>query len=306
MSSSSKTRSKRSPSTKVKKNATKTSNSETKKNTTKKKTATTKTAKTEKTRTVAKSVEKPPTESTLQINNTKVEKTLTTIERLGNQTFALSPFSQYYDDWLINLRQTVTEFEINANVEIDENFTEKREQTLLDIQTTLAKLRIQESVLSEGENTLLKVKQNLEELDADYAKKKHESANKHNINTEQLTIQIKTLENDIATREKAKFSFFQFNAKKAATKKLEQAKQSLKETKNQLETALENFTLEQNKLHDDYIAKKQELKTKSDTLRKETEQLEIDTSIEARKATCTHLNNIISELVKHQTAKSSI
>jgi hypothetical protein len=305
MSSSSKTRSKPRSSTKAKKSTAKTTSRKAKKSTIKKKptTATTKTAKTGKAITVSKSVKEKPAEPTLQNNNPIVEKTLTSIERLGNQTFAISPFSQYYEDWLINLRQTVKVFETGSNVKIDKNFTEKCEQTLLDIQTTLTKLRTQESALAENEKNLLKVKQDIKDLEADYTKKKHELNNKHNTNTEQLTAQIKTFENDMETQRKTKISFFQFSAKKAAAQKLEQTKQSLKETRTQLETTSQNFTVEQNNLQDNYTTKKQELSTKSDTLQKETEQLEIDTSRKARKETCTHLNNIINEQIKHQNSK---
>ena len=44
-----------------------------------------------------------------------VEKTLGSLSKLGNQIFALSPFSQYFDDWLVNLRQIISEFESNPS-----------------------------------------------------------------------------------------------------------------------------------------------------------------------------------------------
>src|SRR3972149_4705485 len=75
------------------------------------------------------------------------EKTVASIERLGNQTFALSPFSQYYDDWLVNLRQVVAEFEASPKVKADEAFTKEREQAFLDIQAALAEKRLQENNL---------------------------------------------------------------------------------------------------------------------------------------------------------------
>jgi hypothetical protein len=306
MSTSSKTGSKPKSNTKTKKSTTtKAASSKTKKSATtiKKKTtatSTTKKVKAEKAKTVTKSVKEKPADSTLQNVNAKVEKILAIIERLGNQIFALSPFSQYYDDWLINLQQTVKEIETDSNIKIDKNFTEQLEQALLDIQTTFTKLRTQKSAIAEDEKTLLKVKQDLKELEADYTKKKHELNNKHNMDTEQLTIKIKTLENDIETQSKVKIGFFQFSAKKAAARKREQTKQNLKEARIQLEAAPQDLTLEQKKLQDSYTTKKQELSTKADTLQKETEQNEIDASKEARKEICTRLNNIINEQIKHQ------
>ena len=205
MSSSSKTNSKPKASTKTKKSATKSTSSKTKESTSKKK-STTKKATTGKTRTVTKSVKEKPVKSITQDNNSViVEKTLISIERLGDQTFALSPFSQYYDDWLVNLRRTVAEFEADSNVKNDEDFTKQNEQALSDIQATLTKLRTQEATFAEDEKTLFKTKQDLKGLDADYIKKKHELNNKHDIDTEHLTTQIKTLENDIENQVKIKF-----------------------------------------------------------------------------------------------------
>ena len=49
------------------------------------------------------------TEETPQASPQEVaERTLSSVNRLGNQVFALSPFSQYFDDWLVNLRQVVS------------------------------------------------------------------------------------------------------------------------------------------------------------------------------------------------------
>ncbi|MDR2707240.1 MAG: hypothetical protein LBB87_00615 [Nitrososphaerota archaeon] len=299
MSASSKTGSKPRSTTKTKKTTTKSATNKVKKSTTKKKaTAKSKTVKTGKTRTVAKSVKEKQVKSTLQINDAIVEKTLASIERLGEQTFAFSPFSQYYDDWLLNLRQAVAEFGTCSNVKVNESFSEKCEQVLSDIHATLTDICTQESALGKVESELLKVKQDLEELESDYAKQKQELSSKQNAEIEQLTVQIKTFENDIESQGKVKFGFFQFNAKKVAAKKLEQTKQSLKEAKTQLETASQNSTAEQSKLQDDYETKKQELTTKSDALRKETETLEIDISKEVRKETCTRLTNILNEQIK--------
>ncbi|MCL1977997.1 MAG: hypothetical protein FWG55_07870 [Candidatus Bathyarchaeota archaeon] len=251
--------------------------------------------KTKKSKASAKYLNEETAEPTLQ---DIIEKTRVSIERLGNQTFALSPFSQYYDDWLINLRQAVSRFETSPIVKVDEIFTKERDQAFLDIQTVLAERRMQESTLSEAEKALYIINHDLGDADADYAEKNQELSSKRNSDIRRLTAQVKTLEEDMANQEKLKFSVFQFGAKKTATKKLEQTQQALTSAKNQLEMTLQNFTLEQDKLHDNYVAKKQELSTKSDALHKEIEQLEIDTSIEARKEICTHLNNTINELIK--------
>lgn len=227
-----------------------------------------------------------------------IGKTLLSIERLGNQVFALSPFSQYYNDWLINLRQVVSEFEAFLDITPDEVFVKEREQAFLDVQSALANHRIQEEAVSEAEKTLYTLNQELRSIETDYAKNSQVLNNKRNIDTQQLTNQIKTLEEDLSNQEGVKFGVFQFGAKKAATKKIEQTQQNILAAKKQLETITQNFTTEHTQLHENYVAKKQEIATKSDALHKTIEQLEVDTSIETRKNTCTHLNNTINELIK--------
>ena len=67
-----------------------------------------------------------------------VEKTLGGLSKLGNQVFALSPFSQYFDDWLANLRQIISEFESNSAINVDEQFVKERSQIFLDVEGALA------------------------------------------------------------------------------------------------------------------------------------------------------------------------
>lgn len=67
-----------------------------------------------------------------------LEKTLGVLSKLGSQIFALSPFSQYFDDWLLNLGQTISEFESNPTIQVDEQFVKERSQIFRDIEGALA------------------------------------------------------------------------------------------------------------------------------------------------------------------------
>jgi uncharacterized phage infection (PIP) family protein YhgE len=157
--------------------------------------------------------------------------------------------------------------------------------------------------LSESEKTLRDVNHELGDADADYAEKTRGLSNKRNADVQRLTTRVKALEEDVANQEKLKFGFFQFGAKKEAAKRLQQSQQELAAAKTQMEVTLQNFTLEQDKLHDSYVAKKQELSAKSDSLRRELEQLETDTSIEVRKEVCASLSKAVNELVQRLPAQ---
>jgi len=225
-----------------------------------------------------------------------IEKTLNNLNRLGNQVFALSPFSQYYDDWLITLRQIVFEFESNPAITVDEQFTKQRAQIFLDVEATLAEIRLQESTISAEAKELADDNHLLMETDKEYAEKTRELNNRRNSEIQQLTNKIGDLENDINTQEQIKISFFKPMARSKAREKLSQTQRDLNSAKNELEVTLQTYNVEQEKLHDNYEKKKEEISERVEQLQKELEKLEIDTSVGARQAACTALSNSISVL----------
>jgi chromosome segregation ATPase len=225
-----------------------------------------------------------------------LEKTLASLARLGNQVFALSPFSQYFDDWLVTLRQIVSEFETNPAVTADDQFVKERTQIFLDVEAALAQSRVAESNLTDEAKELADTNHLIVETDKDYAEKTRELSFKRNADVQRLTHRTLELEADISEQEEIKISFYKFTAKKKAAEKLAQTHQDLKNNKNQLEVTLQNFTAEQEKLHDSYEKKKQELNEKSDRLHAELEKLETDTSTAARQAACNALTCAINSL----------
>ncbi len=229
-----------------------------------------------------------------------VEKTLGIFSRLGNQIFALSPFSQYFDDWLVNLRQTVSEFESNPVITADEQFVKERSQIFLDVEGALAEKRIQESNLTGEAKELADNNHLLVETDKEYAEKTRELSNKRNCDVQRLTHIIGELEDELANQEEIRISFFKPIARRKAAEKLALTRQELKSTKNGLEVALQSFTAEQEKQHDNYEKKKQDIAERVDALHKELEKLEVDISVEARQTACNALINAVNTLF-HRT-----
>jgi hypothetical protein len=230
-----------------------------------------------------------------------VEKTLGGLGKLGNQIFALSPFSQYFDDWLVNLRRTIAEFESNPDIKVDEQFAKERSQIFLDIEGALAENRLQESNLTGDAKTLADYNHLLAETDKEYAEKTRELSFKRNADVQRLTHKIRELEDDITIQQEIRISFFKPIARKKAADKLAQTEQELKSTKTELEVALQSFTAEQEKLHDIYTKRKQEITEKVESLRKELEKLETDTSIDARQTACSSLANAVNALLRRST-----
>lgn len=227
-----------------------------------------------------------------------IEKTLGSLNKLGNQIFALSPFSQYFDDWLVTLRQTTSEFESSTIINVDDQFVKERSQIFLDVEGALAENRIQESNLTGAAKELADNNHLLVETDKEYAEKTRGLSFKRNADVQRLSTKIRELEDAVASQEGIKISFYKFKARRRAAEELAQTSQALKSAKNELEVTLATFTADQEKLHDNYEKKKQEITNKVESLHKELEKLETDTSKAARQTACNSLANAISSLLQ--------
>ena len=223
-----------------------------------------------------------------------VEKTLGSLSRVGSQIFAVSPYSQYFDEWVLTLRQSIDAFEASPAIKVDEQFVKERTQIFLDVEGALAEKRIQESTLTGEAKELADINHLLSDADKQYAEKTRELSFKRNAELQRLSEKIRLLEADVASQQEIKVSFFKPFERKRVAAKLEETKGDLKSAKTELEVTLQTFTADQEKLHDSYEAKKQELTEKSDALHKELEKLETDTSIPARQTACNALTAAIN------------
>ncbi len=226
------------------------------------------------------------------------EKIVSNLVKIGGQTFALSPFSQYFDDWLVNLRQIVSEFESSPAVKPDDQFTKERSQIFADIESQLAEKRIQESTLTGAAKELYEKNHQLGDMDAEYASKTRELSDKRNADVQRLTRRVRESEDELASLNEVQVGFFKFREKRELKEKIDATSRNLTSAKNELEVNLQTFKVEQEKLHDDYTKRKQEITEKIEALQKEVEKLETDTSVEARQAACNSLINAINALLQ--------
>jgi len=232
------------------------------------------------------------------------EKTLNSLNRLGSQIFALSPFSQYFDDWLLNLRQVTLEFESDPTIIVDDQFTKERLQIFVDVEAALVQNRLAESNLTEEAKALADNNHKIVEADKEYAEQTRQRNNKRNTEVQRLSEKIRGLEDQLVAQKEVKISFYKFGERRRAQRTLSQLAHDLAASKNELEVTLQTFTIEQEKMHDNYEKRKQELNEESDRLHKELEKLESDTSIDARRIACKALSEIVNSLLKRQPASA--
>lgn len=244
-------------------------------------------------------IEETPTPSLID----EAQKTLTSLEKLGTQTFALSPFSQYFDNWLVNLRQVLAEFENNPAITVDEIYSKEHNQVIADVESALAQCKLREAEKEVAARTLAEQNHVLVETDASYARQARELSDKRNSEIERLTKQLNVREAELVEVKGMKTSFFGFTKGKKVKKEAE-ATRMRDLAKTDLEVTVENFRLEQEKLHNLYEKKKQQTIGQVQNLEQEITDVESDLSLTPRKNACNALVVSVDALLKRISATS--
>jgi len=227
-----------------------------------------------------------------------VEKTFGRLHSLGGQIFAFSPFSPYYDDWLLSLKSVLSEFESNPAVNVDEEFVKERSQAIADVEQKLAKNRRQEAVLEKATRRLAKQNNLLIQNDTEYSHATQKLASKRNSEIKRLTHRIHDLEEELEETNQMKASIFSPFARRAKSQKTVEVTRKLDATKSELEAVLKAFEVEQEKLCKDYEKKKQMAIEQVRSLEKKVEGLETDGSMENRRVACVELINAVKALLQ--------
>ncbi len=232
-----------------------------------------------------------------------VDKTIGSLRGLGEQKFAVSPFSQYFDDWLVNLRKILSVFESVPDMSVDEAFVKERSQILGEVEGALARRRLEENASEETRRILSEKNHLLVEADADYATEVREIRQKRNAEIEDLTRNVRKLEDQLNEVSKMKTSFFGSFSKKAKAQKQTEIAEKLTLMKKELEMAIQNFAIEQEQIHDTYEKRKQETMEQVQSLEKKIEKTEIDTSQEFRRQASEALVEAVTAFLKRKALK---
>lgn len=232
------------------------------------------------------------------------KKTLSNLKRLGEQVFAVSPFSQYFDDWLINVKEAVSEFETSDAINTDELFVKQRQRTFDKLEAEFARLKQEELKLNQAVKELADNNHLLVETDADYAAKTRELGPRKDAEIQRLTLDVQKYESELEQTKRMKTSFFGFT-KKAKAQKEAEAGSKLEAAKTKLESAVQAFKVEQEKLHDNYEKKRSSITEHVQQLEKEVEKLETDNSVSIRREACEELTNAVQSLLDRQPLPSS-
>jgi DNA repair exonuclease SbcCD ATPase subunit len=232
----------------------------------------------------------------------EVEKTLTRLNSLGNQVFAFSPFSQYYDDWLLSLKSVLSEFESNPAVSVDEEFVKERSHIVTDAENNLAERKREEAELEKVTRKLSEQNHLLVQIDTEYAHSTHDLASRRDSEIKRLTRRVHDYEEELEQANLMKASILSPFARRAKSQKIAEATGKLAVAKNELESVVKQFEAEQEKLHDEYEKNKQAVIKQVRDLEKEIEDLDVDTSVEDRREAGEALVNAVNSLLQRKTA----
>jgi chromosome segregation ATPase len=232
-----------------------------------------------------------------------VEKTLFRLRSLGNQTFGLFPFNEYFDDWLLNLRSVLSDFESSSAISADEQFVKECSQILSNVGGKLDGRRSDEAAHDRAVKSLLDDRSLLERIREEYITRNREIEVREKSETKRLSRNIQDLKEELDRLAQMKTSIFRSFSKRARERKETEITKELNFAQGELQSALRNFTAEQDELRGEYEKRKRSVAEHIENLQKEIENLEVDGSLEVRLAACEALVNAINALLKRKTCE---
>ena len=233
------------------------------------------------------------------------DRTLNTLNRLGNQRFPIAPFYEHFDRWLLNLRTVLSEFESNPLISVDEQFAKQHSQVLSDIEQALKERREKEV---SREEEIRRISQNLQDArnllartERELAVKKKEISDrkKHTVKPRVGKAEKSGKEQNRIVRSRT--GFFRGLFRKAQPQKETETTQIPASAKREVSRIEQSFADEQRKLEDEYDGREQSILEKVANHQKEIEDLEAETSIDdavnLRREACEALVDAVNALL---------
>jgi hypothetical protein len=227
-------------------------------------------------------------------------RTSNTLNHLANQRFVLSPFSEELNLWLANLKSTLSEFESNPGITIDDLFAQKRSQIISNIEVEFEKRRYKEAHSGETVKKLSENKTLLEQIKQDCARETRNIEKREETEAKTLASKIEDIRNELNRITRMKTGILRGISKNAKAQREAEAKQRLEAAQNELAAMAQSFDAEQEKAQTEYEKKKLAVLRQVQEDEKEIQSQEIDDSLEVRHTACEALIDAVNSLLKRQ------
>ena len=225
---------------------------------------------------------------------------LNRLRSLGNQRFALSPFSGYFDPWLGTVRDAMVEFESIPTMSVDDQFLKERSQIISNVELELEERRREEASLDEISKSLSSNRVLLESLEEKHNVRTKETERQEANEIKRLSTSIEGVKEELNRIAQIKTGIFRRVSEKAKAQKEAEATQRLGSAKKELALAVQHFSAEKERLRKEYDEEKRPLTEQIRDLQKEVEKLEIDGSVEARRVACEALVDAMNAFVERK------
>lgn len=230
-----------------------------------------------------------------------VDRTLKRLRNLGNQVFALSPFSEHFSRWLVDLRVVLSEFESSPTVSVDDQFLKERSQILSNVELELEKRGSEEASCDEAIKSLSDNRILLERIEGEYTARTRDAEGQKEFEIKRLSSNVDGLREELDRIARMKTGIFRAVSKKAKARKETEATERLNLAQKELASTVQNFAAEQERLRDEYEKKKQHVIEQIRVEEKEVENEDVDGSLETRQAACEVLTNAVNALVERKS-----
>ena len=234
-----------------------------------------------------------------------VEQSLNSLGSLGGQVFALSPFHEHFDRWLMSLRIVMDDFKSSPMVTIDDPFKEEMEKVFSDIESALIiERRAEDSRVESLQGLYSRIqgpRRMLSKVEQDHISEMRN----FNVLKEQairsLKEEIETLQKELSEARNARPGFLSGITNKVWSRREERLAVMLAASEKKLEETSSSLVANEENLRNKFEINKLEINLQVDQKQREIEGLEatsqVDGSEPIRRAACEELSNSIKALV---------
>lgn len=229
--------------------------------------------------------------------------TLNSLEHLGNQRFALPPYSEHFQRWIKDVATLLADFETKLPEPIDQQLKGRIEKTLSEIEIALKDQTATEKdisgKLSNAQRQIAAYENQQLKLDSDHKTLTHQIRRRYEQSFERLRREIEMLEQERLRSLHAKPRLFQkiFHRSEAS---LQEKADSLRSKKTALAHGREALARELETQRVEYETKRRQITEQLSILRaklEESKESKLDDALEIRKAACEQLRSEVDEAV---------
>ena len=239
-----------------------------------------------------------------QINASQLlSATANALEHLGNQRFALPPYSEHFQRWMENIATLLSDFESKVPEIVSEQYRENVDKVISNLKAALKERTDAETMisnrLSDVQLQITRYENELAKLDQDYKSRNHEVRRHHEQSFERLRAEIKTLDGErlriIHTKPTLLQKLFRHSEDKLneTTNVLRSKKNAFDDRKQLLKEDLKTHRLkyenERRQISEKLLAQRAQLE--------ESKVSKLDDALETRRAACEELRGQIIRAV---------